>query len=169
MATAKASAATKTTAKKTTSTAKKTTAKKTTSTAKKTTAKKPSTAKKTTSTGSRIQVTATEKKLVELYRNADSNTKKAAIALLKGEKTQTGNILSSILEDSGLFNNLSDVITGLKKKLKKLETKVSSFLVIIIYYCFSLHLKPDALNISASFIYPASFPGSASRSIRPFL
>lgn len=115
MATAKASAATKTTAKKTTSTAKKTTAKKTTSTAKKTTAKKPSTAKKTTSTGSRIQVTATEKKLVELYRNADSNTKKAAIALLKGEKTQTGNILSSILEDSGLFNNLSDVITGLKK------------------------------------------------------
>ena len=29
------------------------------------------------STGSRIQVTATEKKLVELYRAADSDTKKA--------------------------------------------------------------------------------------------
>ena len=107
MATAKTSA--KTTAKKTTaSSAKKTTAKKTA-------AKKPATAKKTSTSGSRIQVTATEKKLVELYRNADSDTKKAAIALLKGEKTQAGNILSSILEDSGLLNNLTDMIPGLKK------------------------------------------------------
>lgn len=110
MATAKTTA-TKTTAKKTTASS----AKKTGQTAKKTTAKKPSTAKKTTSSASRIQVTATEKKLVELYRNADSDTKKAAIALLKGEKTQTGNILSSILEDSGLINNLTDMIPGFKK------------------------------------------------------
>lgn len=109
MATAKTSA--KTTAKKTTASS----AKKTGQTAKKTTAKKPATAKKTSSSASRIQVTATEKKLVELYRNADSDTKKAAIALLKGEKTQTGNILSSILEDSGLINNLTDMIPGFKK------------------------------------------------------
>ena len=109
MATAKTSA--KTTAKKTTASS----AKKTGQTAKKTTAKKPAAAQKTSSSARRIQVTATEKKLVELYRNADSDTKKAAIALLKGEKTQTGNILSSILEDSGLINNLTDMIPGFKK------------------------------------------------------
>lgn len=109
MATAKTSA--KTTAKKNTASS----AKKTGQTAKKTNAKKPAAAKKTSSSASRIQVTATEKKLVELYRNADSDTKKAAIALLKGEKTQTGNILSSILEDSGLINNLTDMIPGFKK------------------------------------------------------
>ena len=101
------------TAKTTSKTTSKTTAKK--PAAKKPAAKKPaSTAKKTTS-GSRIQVTATEKKLVELYRQADSDTKKAALALLKGEKTQTGNILTSILEDSGLLNNITDIIPGLKK------------------------------------------------------
>ena len=93
-------------AKTTSGTAKK----KTSSTAKK---KTSTTAKKTT--GSRIQVTATEKKLVELYRAADSDTKKAALALLKGEKSQTSNILTSILEDSGLLNNLSDIIPGFKK------------------------------------------------------
>ena len=106
------------TAKTTSKSASKTTAKKPAAkkpAAKKTTAKKPaSTAKKTTS-GSRIQVTATEKKLVELYRQADSDTKKAALALLRGEKTQTGNILTSILEDSGLLNNITDIIPGLKK------------------------------------------------------
>ena len=77
MATAKTSA--KTTAKKTTASS----AKKTGQTAKKTTAKKPAAAKKTSSSASRIQVTATEKKLVELYRNADSDTKKAAIDFLR--------------------------------------------------------------------------------------
>ena len=112
MATAKTASktASKTTAK---TTAKKTAAKK--PAAKKTTAKKPATTAKKTTSGSRIQVTATEKKLVELYRNADSDTKKAALALLKGEKSQTGNILTSILEDSGLLNNLTDIIPGFKK------------------------------------------------------
>ncbi|MBO4910120.1 MAG: hypothetical protein J5476_12655 [Lachnospiraceae bacterium] len=94
---------------KSTSTSKKTTAKKTT--AKKPAAKKPATTAKKT-TGSRIQVNATEKKLVELYRAADSDTKKAALALLKGEKTQTSGILSSILGDSDLLNNLSNIIPG---------------------------------------------------------
>lgn len=44
--------------------------------------KKKSTAKK----GS-MSVTATERKLVELYREADSDTKKTAMAVLKGEKS----------------------------------------------------------------------------------
>ena len=91
----------------------KTTAKKTA--AKKPAAKKPATGAKKTTSASRIQVSATEKKLVELYRKADSDTKKAALALLKGEKSQTSNILTSILEDSGLLNNLSDIIPGFKK------------------------------------------------------
>lgn len=104
---------TSTTAKKTTAktTAKKTTAKKTT--AKKTTAKKPAAKKPAAkSSGSRIQVTATEKKLVELYRAADSDTKKAALMLLKGEKQQTSGILSSILGDNNLMNNLSGLFPG---------------------------------------------------------
>ena len=55
-----------------------------TTTTKKTTTKKPATtAKKATGTGTSVKVTATEKKLLELYRAADSDTKKAAIALLK--------------------------------------------------------------------------------------
>ena len=82
---------------------------------KKPAAKKPATGAKKTTSASRIQVSATEKKLVELYRKADSDTKKAALALLKGEKSQTSNILTSILEDSGLLNNLSDIIPGFKK------------------------------------------------------
>ncbi len=94
-----------------------TTAKKTSTTAKKTgTAKKTSTAKKPAAkktTGSRIQVTATEKKLVELYRAADSDTKKAALALLKGEKQQTSGILSSILGDNNLLGNLNNLIPGM--------------------------------------------------------
>ncbi len=109
----------KTTAKKPASTAKKTTVKKPTSTAKKptstakkptSTAKKPaSTAKKTTTSGSSIKVTATEKKLLELYRAADTDTKKAAMALLKGEKTQLGSILDSILENKTIMNTVTSL------------------------------------------------------------
>lgn len=98
-------------AKTTSGTAKKKTAgtaKKTSTTAKK---KTSTTARKTS--GSRIQVTATEKKLVELYRAADSDTKKAALALLKGEKAQTGGILSSILGDNNLLENLNNLIPGM--------------------------------------------------------
>ena len=44
-----------------------------------------------------MKVTATEKKLVTLYRNADSQTKKEAMSLLKGEKVETlvGNLIGS--------------------------------------------------------------------------
>ena len=92
---------TSTTAAKKTSTA---AAKKTgTSTAKKTS----TTAKKTGSSGTSMKVSASEKKLVELYRAADSDTKKAAVALLKGEKTQVGGILSSILGNSSIMDTIS--------------------------------------------------------------
>ncbi len=68
--------------------AKKTTAAKKTST---TVAKKPA-AKKDD-----FELTAAEKKLVELYRTADSDTKKKAVAVLKGEQSDTGDILTSLI------------------------------------------------------------------------
>ena len=94
-----------TAAKKTASasTAKKTstssTAKKTSSTAKAfATAKKTTTARKTsTASKNAIELTAAEKKLIELYRDADSETKKKAVAVLKGESSEMGDILASLL------------------------------------------------------------------------
>lgn len=49
-----------------------------------------STAKKTSPSGTKtMKVTATEKKLVELYRKADTDTKKAALNTLKGDEDLT--------------------------------------------------------------------------------
>ena len=60
------------------------------------------TAKKTTSSSSSktsVKVTAAEKKLLELYRAADSDTKKAAVNLLKGKEDEAANsILKSLLD-----------------------------------------------------------------------
>lgn len=74
-------------------------AKKTSSSSKKTSS---SSSKKTSSSSSSsktsMKVSSTEKKLVELYRAADSDTKKAAMSLLKGEETSKEDILNSILE-----------------------------------------------------------------------
>lgn len=70
--------------------------KKTSSSSKKTS----SSSKKTSPSSSKtsMMVSSTEKKLVELYRAADSDTKKAAMSLLKGEETSKEDILNSILE-----------------------------------------------------------------------
>ena len=72
--------------------------KKTSSTAKKTS----SSSKKTTSSASKtsMKVSSTEKKLVELYRKADSDTKKAAMNILKGESSSTDDIISNLLENA---------------------------------------------------------------------
>ena len=77
------------------STAKTSAVKKTTaaSTVKKTTAS----AKKTTAAKAADTLTAAEKKLVELYRAADSDTKKKAVAVLKGESIGMGDILNNLL------------------------------------------------------------------------
>lgn len=79
--------------------AKETAAKSTT--AKKTTAKKTTTTKKsTTSTASKssMQVTATEKKLVELYRQADAELKKNVMKLLKGGESDSDSLIEGVLE-----------------------------------------------------------------------
>lgn len=100
-----------TAANKTSSTSKKTTtAKKTTSTAKKTTTSKKttSTSKKTTSSSATAdKLTTTEKKVIDLYRAADDKTKKAAVALLKGEKTDAASVIESILNNKKIMNTVT--------------------------------------------------------------
>ena len=68
------------------------------------TAKATSTSKKT---AEEITLTSAEKTLVKLYRAADSNTKKAAVSLLKGETTTTGELLQSLL--GGTLDALSSL------------------------------------------------------------
>lgn len=80
-------------------------AKKTSSSSKKTTSsssKKTSSAssKTSSSSGTSVKLTAAEKKLVELYRAADADTKKAAVSLLKGETPAAGDILSSLISSA---------------------------------------------------------------------
>lgn len=79
-------------AKESTYAAAKTTAAKTAAAKKTTAAKKTAAASKSAS-----DLTAAEKKLVELYRAADSETKKKAVAVLKGESTGMDDILNNLL------------------------------------------------------------------------
>ncbi|MBQ6928647.1 MAG: helix-turn-helix transcriptional regulator [Oscillospiraceae bacterium] len=60
-------------------------------------AAKKTTAKKTAAAKNAVELTAAEKKLLELYRAADSETKKKAVAVLKGEEPDAGNLLGSLL------------------------------------------------------------------------
>lgn len=57
------------------------------------------TSSKTSSSSSKtsVKVTAAEKKLLELYRAADSETRKSAVSVLKGEKSGAEDILEDIL------------------------------------------------------------------------
>ena len=59
-----------------------------------------------TAAKSSMRVTAMEKRLVELYREADSDTKKAALRLLRGQDIAAGEMLGDLLE------SVSDMITG---------------------------------------------------------
>lgn len=79
-----------------------------TSSSKKTTTS--SAAKKTSSSSSSssLKLTATEKQLVELYRKADTDTKKAVMKQLKGEDTMTDALIGSLL------SGVQDMITGKK-------------------------------------------------------
>ncbi len=71
-----------------------------TETTRKTSTAKKATGKKTTASSAAksisIKVTAAEKKLLELYRKADAEAKKAAVNALKGEADDTAD---SVLED----------------------------------------------------------------------
>ncbi|MBR4168951.1 MAG: hypothetical protein IKR47_04400 [Lachnospiraceae bacterium] len=74
--------------------------------------KKTTAAKKTTTSASSVKLTATEKKLVELYRAADADTKKSAMAILKGEKEDMGDLLSTLMNNK----TVKSVISGMLKK-----------------------------------------------------
>ena len=54
-----------------------------------------------------MQVTATERKLVEAYRLADSDTKKRALDLLKGKEE---GMLESILGNDDIADTVQDVL-----------------------------------------------------------
>ena len=101
--------------------AKESTAKKPATTAKKpaTTAKKPTTAAKkpagTAKKEEEIKLTAAEKKLLELYRAANKETREAAMKVLKGEKIEDGGLLSSLLGGGNLLDGAMDLL-GLGKK-----------------------------------------------------
>ena len=64
--------------------------------------------KKSTSTAAKtsMKVTATERRLVELYREADSETKKRALSLLRGN-----NVVAEELLDT-LMDGVSDLFSG---------------------------------------------------------
>ena len=68
--------------------------------AKGTTAKKPAGAK------SSMQVTATERRLVELYRKATTEERKDAMKALKGESSLTDDIMETLLD------SVTDMLTG---------------------------------------------------------
>ena len=57
-----------------------------------------STAKKTSGTKSSMQVTAAERRLVELYRAADTETRKDALKVLRGQDSLAEDILESLLD-----------------------------------------------------------------------
>ena len=77
-----------------------------TASAGKTAAKKPaagktaSTAKKPAAAKSSMQLTAAEKKLVELYRKADADTKKEVMKLLKGTGDDASELLTALLSNA---------------------------------------------------------------------
>ena len=96
-------------------TTKSTGTKKTSSTAKKTaSAKKTTAAKKTTSSksssGTSMKLTAAEKTLVELYRAADTETKKAATKLLKEQKSDLEKMVSSVLNNKDVKKVVSSLL-----------------------------------------------------------
>lgn len=63
------------------------------------------TAKKSTTTS--MKLTAAERKLVEAYRAAESDEKKAALKVLKGE---CGDFVRGLSQQDGEWDSLSDVI-----------------------------------------------------------
>jgi len=72
---------------------------------------------KSSKTTSSMRLTAAEKKLVTLYREADSDTKKAAVKVLKGE---SGGLAATLLEaasgltgQSGASGSAGDSITDM--------------------------------------------------------
>ena len=69
-------------------------------------AAKGTTAKKPTGAKSSMQVTATERRLVEFYRKASTDERKDALKALKGESSLADDIMESLLD------SVTDMLTG---------------------------------------------------------
>ena len=84
-------------------------------------ASKGSSGKKTTSSASRssMQVTASEKKLVELYRKAGTEDRKAALKALKGEDSLTDDIFEALLDNISKEKVLDTLMDGVQDILSK--------------------------------------------------
>ena len=72
--------------------------------------------KKSTGSKSSMQVTSAERKLVELYRKASSEEKKAALKALKGDSSLTDDIFEAILDSVDTEKILDDLLDNLLGK-----------------------------------------------------
>ena len=79
-------------------------------------AAKGSTAKKPAGAKSSMQVTATERRLVEAYRKASAQEKKAAMNALKGPGSLTAEIFEAVLDSVDTKDILESVLEGVLKK-----------------------------------------------------
>ncbi|MCR5825588.1 MAG: helix-turn-helix domain-containing protein [Oscillospiraceae bacterium] len=59
---------------------------------------KSSSSGKTSNSGTSVKLTAREKKLVELFRAADTDTKNAALRLLSGEQVGLSGVMNTLLD-----------------------------------------------------------------------
>lgn len=82
-------------------------------------AAKGSSSKKSTASKSSMQVTAAERKLVELYRAASTEDRKQALKVLKGEDSLTGDILESLLENVSTEKVLDTLLDSVQDMLGK--------------------------------------------------
>jgi len=76
------------------------------------------TTKKSTSTAAKssMQVTATERRLVEAYRKASAAEKKAAMEALKGDSSLAGDLFEAVLDSVDTKEILEDLLEGVLKK-----------------------------------------------------
>jgi len=79
----------------------------------KTTATKKASSKTPANANSTMKVTATERKLVEAYRQADSDAKKRAMDILKGKDEGLGGILNGDGISDAVEDVLGNVLGGL--------------------------------------------------------
>ena len=86
---------------------------KSTASAAKTTSAKASSSK--TASGSSMKLTANEKKLVELYREADAETKKQAMKVLKGEGADASDLMKKVLGSKAISNVVTQMIKNSTK------------------------------------------------------
>ena len=65
--------------------------------------------------GSSMKLTANEKKLVELYREADAETKKQAMKVLKGEGADASDLMKKVLGSKAISNVVTQMIKNSTK------------------------------------------------------